>query len=84
MTETVPVTFTIETSLLDGLDALARSMGRDRQWILDRAVRDYIDDNRTFAAEVLNGIRAADGENCVSEEEIEAVLGKYRRENACP
>jgi predicted transcriptional regulator len=71
---TVTLSTRVPERLRDDVDQLAAALGRDRAWIVEQAVKRYIQDEAQFIAAVRAGIADADAGRVVSMEEIEAQL----------
>jgi len=71
---TVTLSTRVPESLRDQVDALAEALDRDRSWIVEQAVRRYLEDEAQFIAAVRAGIADADAGRVISMEEMEAQL----------
>lgn len=74
---TTTITVRVPESLRDQIDELASAMGRNRQYVALEALRRYLSVESWQVARIVEGIRAADAGQFASEEEVEAVFGKY-------
>jgi predicted transcriptional regulator len=74
---TTTITVRVPVSLRAEIDALARAMGRNRQFIGLDALRRYVAVESWQVGQILDGIRAADADEFASDEEVDAVVTKY-------
>lgn len=74
---TTTITIRVPLSLRDQIDALARAMGRNRQFLGLEALRRYVAVESWQVGQILEGIRAADAGDFATDEEAEAVFSKY-------
>ena len=75
--ETVSTSFRASKDKIERLDAIASSMGRSRNWLLNKALDDILEHQAWFAAEVQKGIAAADNGEFASPDEVTAIFNKY-------
>lgn len=75
--ETVSTSFRASKDKIDRIDAIATSMGRSRNWLLNKALDDILEHQAWFVAEVQKGIEAADKGEFVSPDEVNAIFNKY-------
>lgn len=68
----VSITFRTSQSNRDTLDEIARTMKRDRSFVLNEAIDDYLDHYRWFKQKVEKGLAAADRGELVDHEEVMA------------
>ena len=73
------VSFRIEKSKKAELDSLAKAMERDRSYILNQAVADFIAFNRWQIERIEQGMAAAEAGDFATEEEMAAAIAKWRR-----
>ncbi len=69
--------FRAEPELLSALDSIAREMGRSRNWVLNKAVQDFIDHQTWFKRQVQEGIEAADSGDFATDEDMAKLFGKF-------
>ena len=74
----------IEHETLEKLDRLARSTGRPRSWIVNRAIEQYVDHEDWFVAEVGKGIAAADRGELIQHDRVVAEARRRIAENRKP
>jgi predicted transcriptional regulator len=75
--ETVSTSFRASKDKIERIDAIATSMGRSRNWLLNKALDDILEHQAWFVAEVQKGIAAADKGEFASPEEVTAIFNKY-------
>lgn len=75
--ESVSTSFRASKDKIERLDAIATSMGRSRNWLLNKALDDILEHQAWFAAEVQKGIAAADNDEFASPDEVTAIFNKY-------
>lgn len=75
--ETVSTSFRASKDKIERIDAIATSMGRSRNWLLNKALDDILEHQAWFAAEVQKGIAAADNGEFASPDEVTAIFNKY-------
>lgn len=78
MTTHRTISFRIASEKVDELDALAKSMDRDRSYLLNEAVDAYLGYLRRYMAEVEEGIAAADRGELVDHEEVKKMTASWR------
>jgi len=75
--ETVSTSFRASKDKIERIDAIAASMGRSRNWLLNKALDDILEHQAWFVAEVQKGVEAADKGEFASPEEVTALFNKY-------
>lgn len=75
--ETVSTSFRASKDKIERIDAIATSMGRSRNWLLNKALDDILEHQVWFVAEVQKGIEAADKGEFASPDEVTAIFNKY-------
>jgi predicted transcriptional regulator len=70
MTTYRTVSFRIPSGKVDELDALAKSMDRNRSYLLNEAIDGYLSYLRYYMAEVEEGIGAADRGELIDHEDV--------------
>jgi predicted transcriptional regulator len=82
MTTHRTVSFRIPTEKVDELDALAKSMDRDRSYLLNEAIDGYLEYRQRFIASVRRGIEDAEQGRLIDHEEVmkrmDALIRKTR------
>lgn len=74
---TISTSFRAGREKLQRIDALANTMGRSRNWLVNEALDSFLEYQEWFAAEVREGIAAADRGEFASPEEVDALFSKY-------
>ena len=77
----VTLSFRTEEEARDRLDRLAEALKRDRSFLINEAIGQYLDLLDWQEAQIRAGIEEADRGEFASDEEVEAVFAKWR--NAC-
>ena len=65
--------------LTSQLDTLAAATGRTKSFLAGEAIRDYIDREAWQIAEIEQAIREADAGDFASDDEVNAISAKWRR-----
>lgn len=73
------VSFRIDRDKKAQLDILAKSMDRDRSYILNQAVDDFIALHQHQIAQINEGIAAADAGDFATDHEMAEAAAKWRR-----
>jgi predicted transcriptional regulator len=75
---TKPVTFRLDDDKLQFIDGLAVTMDRDRSYLLNEAVDNYIDLHRWQINEIRQAIAEADAGEFATDEEVRAAFDAFR------
>jgi predicted transcriptional regulator len=75
------MSFRTDESIRTRLDTLAETQRRDRSFLINEAIEQYLELNDWQEARIRAGIEEADRGEFATEEEVEAVFAKWR--NAC-
>ena len=73
----IDASFRTGKETIDRLDALASSLGRSRNWLVNEAISDYLAYNEWFVEKVREGMDAAARGDFASDEEVNAVFRRY-------
>jgi RHH-type rel operon transcriptional repressor/antitoxin RelB len=73
------ISFRLDAEKVSTLDALARSLDRDRSYLLNEAVTAYLDVQQWHLDQIEAGIRQADARNLIEHAEIRKTFRKRRR-----
>jgi predicted transcriptional regulator len=73
------ISFRMPAKTVASLDTLASEMDRDRSYLLNEAVENYLDLNRYQMELVEKGIAAAKRGEFVEHEAVRKMIGKMRR-----
>jgi predicted transcriptional regulator len=71
------ISFRIDPEKVAELDRIASNMDRDRSYLLNEAVENYLSEQRRFAAMVEEGRKDFRNGRTVSEEEVERMVGEW-------
>jgi len=73
-----PVTFRLDDDKLQCLDQIASSMDRDRSYVLNEAVSNYLEVKQWHAEQIRQAIAGADAGEFATEEEVRAAFDAFR------
>lgn len=76
---TAAFTIRLDEETLAALDRLAEATERSRNWLVARAVQDYVALNEWQVGRIEEGIQAADAGDFSSDEDIARIRAKYLR-----
>jgi predicted transcriptional regulator len=74
------VTFRLDDDKLQFLDQLAKSQDRDRSYLINQAVEDYLDVRRWQIEQIKKAVADADAGKFASPEEVEAFFRMNREQ----
>jgi len=77
MTQTVTVGARVPREMRDELDRLVKSTGRNRNALVEEALRRFIEAGKWQLADIEAGLREADAGDFASDEEMQALWSKY-------
>jgi len=69
--------FRTDPDTLSSLDQIAKDLGRSRNWVLNKAVQDFIAYQAWFKRQVEEGVKAADNGEFASDEEVAEVFRRF-------
>jgi predicted transcriptional regulator len=69
--------FRTDPETLSSLDEIAKDMGRSRNWVLNKAIKDFIEYQQWFKKQVQEGLAAADNGEFASDEEINDLFNRF-------
>ncbi len=75
------LSFRTDEEIKSRLDSLAAARRRDRSFLINEAIEQYLELNDWQEVQIRAGIEEADRGEFATEEEVEAVFAKWR--NAC-
>jgi RHH-type transcriptional regulator, rel operon repressor / antitoxin RelB len=81
---TTTITTRIPQSLRADLDALAKATGRNRNNLMEEALRRFVDVERWQIALIEDRVRQADAGNFASDEEVDRVYAKFKIQRRNP
>jgi RHH-type transcriptional regulator, rel operon repressor / antitoxin RelB len=73
------MTIRVDRKTKSRLEKLAKAMDRTKSYVAAEAIRAYIDLNEWQISEIKAALKEADAGDFASDEEVEAVMGKWRR-----
>jgi predicted transcriptional regulator len=73
------VSFRIASEKVAELDEIAKTMDRDRSYLLNEAVESYLNQQREFAALVEEGREDVRQGRTLSSEDVERMVGEWER-----
>lgn len=71
------VTFRMDSEKVTELDSLARTMDRDRSYLINEAVESYLSRQRRFVEMVEEGLRASEMGALIDDEEMGAKIESW-------
>jgi RHH-type transcriptional regulator, rel operon repressor / antitoxin RelB len=77
--ESVPVTVRMPIARRDELDALGRTLHRDRSYLVNEAVAQYVEAQQGWAAHLREGLRQADAGEIAAPDEVAAAFAPRSR-----
>lgn len=80
----MPATVTLSTRVTEEfrakIDVLAEALGRDRAWIVEQAVRRYVESESEFISAVLQGRKDIKAGRFIEHDQMEADLDRIEAE----
>jgi predicted transcriptional regulator len=73
------ISFRIDPEKVAQLDSIAKTLDRDRSYLLNEAVENYLGEQRRFTAMVEEGRADIRNGRTFSHEEVEGEVGKWER-----
>jgi predicted transcriptional regulator len=73
------ISFRIDSDKVAQLDQIAKNMDRDRSYLLNEAVEDYLSEQRRFAAMVEEGLEASRRGDMIDDEEVGRMIESWNR-----
>ena len=70
------ITFRVDHHKLAALDAIAKELDRDRSYLLNEAIENYIEMYKWQIEEINLAIAEADADDFANDEEVDAVFGR--------
>ncbi len=74
---TTPVTFRTEDTKRDRLDAIAEAIGRNRNWVINEALDNYLELQEWQVQHIRQGRAAADAGQTLSSEEVKNIMTEH-------
>jgi len=78
---TKSVTFRLNEEKLKAIDHLAEVMDRDRSYLLNEAVNNYLEVQQWHAEQIRTAIKGADAGEFASEEEVKAAFNAFKSDS---
>lgn len=72
-----PITFRIDDSTLHSLDQLAKAMDRDRSFVINEAVGNYLEVKQWHAEQIQNAIAEADAGEFATDAEVDEAFQAF-------
>jgi len=76
------ISFRIAPEKVAELDSIAKSMDRDRSYLLNEAVETYLGEQRRFAAMVEEGLEASRRGELIDDEDVERMIDSWVQDRA--
>jgi predicted transcriptional regulator len=73
------ISFRIEPDRVAELDAIAKSLERDRSYLLNEAVESYLSQQRRLVAMVKEGLRASKNGKTIADEDLDGLIGSWAK-----
>jgi predicted transcriptional regulator len=73
------ISFRIEPERVAELDAIAKSLDRDRSHLLNEAVASWLDQQRGFVAMINEGLRASKSGKTMPDEDLDDLIGTWAK-----
>jgi len=84
MSKAVPVSFRLQPEINEELGRVATSMDRPKSWVIERAVKDYLELQAWQLAAIDAGIADADAGNLVPHEDVVAWVKSWGTDDELP
>jgi len=73
------ISFRLDSDKVDALDVLAKALDRDRTYILNEAVKAYLDVQQWQLEHIKASIKQADAGRLIEHREIKKLASRWRR-----
>ncbi len=73
------ISFRLDTDKVEALDEVAKALDRDRTYVLNEAVRNYLEMQQWQIEQIKEGIRQADAGQVTDHAEVMRVAKTWRR-----
>jgi predicted transcriptional regulator len=73
------ISFRIEADKVDELDAIAKNLDRDRSYLLNQAVENYLREQLRFAAMVAEGIEDLEAGRSFTHDEVTQLVSTWEQ-----
>lgn len=84
MSKTAPVSVRLQPELNEQVAAIAAALDRPKSWVIEQAVRDYVELQAWHLAAIDEGIKAADAGRVVAHEDVAAWVRSWGRPDELP
>lgn len=79
---TTPISIRLDEVTKAELDEIAQSLDRDRTWVINEAIKSYLEVQRWNREQIGKGLRALKEGRTISHEEVKQRVAKLTREKA--
>jgi predicted transcriptional regulator len=79
---TTPISIRLDEPTKAELDEIAQSLDRDRSWVINEAIKSYLEVQRWNHAQIGKGLQALKEGRTMSHEEVKARMAKLTRKKA--
>jgi predicted transcriptional regulator len=79
MTTPRTISFRIASEKVAQLDLIAKAMDRDRSYLLNEAVENYLSEQQRFAAMIEEGLEASRKGDLIDDEEVGRMIESWNR-----
>jgi predicted transcriptional regulator len=76
------VTFRIAPEKVAQLDTIAKAMDRDRSYLLNEAVENYLSEQRRFAAMVEEGLEASRKGDLIDDDDVDGLIESWMQQSS--
>lgn len=73
------ITFRVDAQKRKALDAVAVGMDRDRSYVLNEAINNYLEVHQWQTAHIKEGLRQAEAGEFAKESEVSAAFARWRK-----
>lgn len=73
------ITFRVDTQKRKALDAIAVGIDRDRSYILNEAINNYLEAHQWQTAHIREGLRQANAGKFAKDSEVAAAFARWRK-----
>lgn len=73
------ITFRVDAQKRKALDAIAADMDRDRSYVLNEAISNYLEVHEWQAAHIKEGLRQADAGKFAADSEVASAVARWRK-----
>ena len=73
------ITFRVDSGTRKTLDAIAAEIDRDRSYVLNEAVRAYVDAHQWQVEHIMRGVKQADAGKFASDAEVKEAFARWHK-----